>query len=491
MKDQIFTSITLTLLLACCFLSSASAQTSPVEIDIGSPAEVLVIVNQNSETSMKIGEYYMEKRGIPEINLCVLDCSKNEEILRDEYDLNIYSPIKQYLADTKLDGRIKYLVTTTDIPLKIWSEDIGYWETYACAVDSELVLLGYEDYESLHEIINPYFRKDENLDRSKIPIYIVTRLTSYNLDNDSDGLPDGVKSIIDKALFPDDNKGKFVLDVAPEKDIEGYINGNNWMREAATILKGMGADVLLDETYDFLVGETDVIGYYSWGSNDPRCLNHGEPYFEWVNGAIAANNVSSDGRTFKYPPQYGQSLVADMIEEGLTGVCGNVYEPTIWAIPRPNILFPRYYSGYNLGESFYMSLEDISWMEVVVGDPLCASFAKPIPRVYITTNKVVYREGDHLKVDADIWNTGEEQDVRLYAAIAIDNVLYFYPNWTTEPEFRLYHVDRKSRFHKDIVDLALIGIGENIPGKYPFYSAVTDSDGNLIGKISSTEFDVR
>ncbi|MBU1625862.1 TIGR03790 family protein [bacterium] len=485
MKNVLTITITLTLFFSLNLLAQGP-NTIP---DIGTPSEVLVIVNVNSETSLRIGEYYMEQRGIPDVNLCILDCSTNEEIDREEFNINIRRPINEYLEKTRLEGRIKYLVTTYDVPLKIWDVGIGTWETYACAVDSELIFLDYDHYETFAEIISPYFTKKENLDRNEIPIYLVTRLASYNLDADSDGLPDGVKSIIDKSLFPSDIEGKFVLDVAPEKDVEGYINGNNWMREAASILTSMGADVLLDETLEFLVGEEDVIGYASWGSNDPRRENHGEPYFEWVNGAIATTNVSTNGRTFEYPPSYGQSMIADLIEEGISGACGNVYEPFIWAIPRPNILFPRYYSGYNLAESYYMSLEDISWMEVVVGDPLCAPFAPPMPRVYITTNRVVYRGGDNLKVDIDIWNSAREQDVRLYVALSIGDNLYFYPNWQAIPDFELLNIESKSRKHIDILYLELVG--EIAKGNFTFYSAVTDTKCNLIGKLNSTEFEFR
>ena len=456
--------------------------------DTGSPSQVLVVVNERSETSMKIGEYYMEQRGIPEVNLCVIDCTTNEEIDRNEFDSNIHDPIKEYLEETRLESRIKYIVTTYGVPLKIWDTGIGSWETYACSVDSELIFLDYDHYETFAEIISPYFTKNENLDRSEIPIYLVTRIASYNLDANSDDLPDGVKSIIDKSLFPDDIEGKFVLDVAPEKDVGNYVHCNNWKRDAAAILTDMGAQVILDETSEFLVGEKDVIGYASWGSNDPRRKNHGEPYFEWVNGAIATTNVSTNGRTFEYPPQYGQSMVADLIEEGISGACGNVYEPFIWAIPRPHILFPRYYSGYNLAESYYMSMEDISWMEVVVGDPLCAPFAAPMPRVYITTNRVVYRKGDHLSVDADIWNTARDLDVRLYVALSVGNSLYFYPHWGTDVAFETYNLDRKSRIHIDILDIELAG--EVMQGRFTFYSAVTDSAGNLIGSISEAKFQI-
>jgi uncharacterized protein (TIGR03790 family) len=71
-----------------------------------------------------------------------------------------------------------------------------------------------------------------------------------------------------------------------------------------------------------------------------------------------------------------QGLSADLLQEGATGASGNVYEPYLVACARPDYLFPAYYQGRNLGESFYLSLGHLSWQAVVLGDPLC-SLGKP------------------------------------------------------------------------------------------------------------------
>jgi uncharacterized protein (TIGR03790 family) len=67
-----------------------------------------------------------------------------------------------------------------------------------------------------------------------------------------------------------------------------------------------------------------------------------------------------------------QSLAADYLQEGATGASGHVYEPYLQATPRPNYLFPAYYAGRTLAESFYLSIPWLSWQNIVLGDPLCA-----------------------------------------------------------------------------------------------------------------------
>ena len=108
--------------------------------------------------------------------------------------------------------------------------------------------------------------------------------------------------------------------------------------------------------------------------------------FRWLPGAIMTEYVSTNGRTFAHPPDSWnigtnfagspQSLTADYIHDGVTGASGHVYEPYLQFTPRPNILLPAYYHGRNLAESYYLAIPNLSWMNIVVGDPLC-SLGKP------------------------------------------------------------------------------------------------------------------
>ncbi len=148
---------------------------------------------------------------------------------------------------------------------------------------------------------------------------------------------------------------------------------------------------MIEPTSQVLKDQRDVLGYFSWGSNDPnikeRTLGLG-----FVPGALAATFVSTDARTFREPPAgwtigtvankrsyYAgspQSLTGDLIREGVTGTAGHVAEPFLDGTIRPDILFPAYASGRTLAEAFYLAMRYVSWQTVVIGDPLCAPFSK-------------------------------------------------------------------------------------------------------------------
>lgn len=99
------------------------------------------------------------------------------------------------------------------------------------------------------------------------------------------------------------------------------------------------------------------------------------PNHEWVNGSIAETAVSTGGRSFTTGTTYGQSLVADLLEDGASGVKGYVYEPYLTAVGLSSVLLSSYAGGYNLAEAHAAANLQSGWMGVTVGDPKMAPYA--------------------------------------------------------------------------------------------------------------------
>jgi len=344
-------------------------------------SNVLVVVNRESPLSERIGEYYVLRRHIPAANVCKLSVSPDEEIPRDQFQRQIADPIAAFLRAKHLEERILYMVTTAGVPLRIPGHGVAT-NSETASVDSELSLLYRDMHVGPHPIpsgiANPFFGKvNAPFRHPDFPIYLVTRLAGYDFAD--------VKGIIDRALMAR-NRGKFVIDLKAGDTTPG----NKWLLEAAQALPQ--DRVVLDRTSTVLYNLTDVIAYASWGSNDPaRKQRH--LGFQWLPGAIMTEYVSTNGRTFARPPDawtlggaWGdpktsfagspQSLTADYIHDGVTGASGHVAEPFLHLCPRPNILLPAYYHGRNLAESYYLAIPALSWMNIVIGDPLC-TLGKP------------------------------------------------------------------------------------------------------------------
>ena len=108
---------------------------------------------------------------------------------------------------------------------------------------------------------------------------------------------------------------------------------------------------------------------------DSTVLRVIRPHMQWIDGSIVETAVSTGGRSFNWGTTYGQSLVADILEDGASGIKGYVYEPYLSAVGYPSVLLPSYAMGYNLAESHAASNRLTSWMGVVVGDPKMAAYA--------------------------------------------------------------------------------------------------------------------
>jgi len=85
------------------------------------PNEILVIVNGDIEASADLGQYYCQRRNVPQKNILVLSLGKTlaNSISRDDYDKNIAEPIRKCLADQMPEQPIRCLLTTYGVPYKV------------------------------------------------------------------------------------------------------------------------------------------------------------------------------------------------------------------------------------------------------------------------------------------------------------------------------------------------------------------------------------
>ncbi len=122
---------------------------------------------------------------------------------------------------------------------------------------------------------------------------------------------------------------------------------------------------------------------------DSTVLRVIRPHMEWVNGSIVETAVSTGARSFNWGTSYGQSLVADILEDGASGIKGYVYEPYLTAVASPSVLLSSYSSGFNLAESYAAANTMTSWMGVVVGDPKMSPYADIVHDVEIIDVQIV------------------------------------------------------------------------------------------------------
>ena len=372
--------------LALVVLGLVAPETHAQSVD-----NLLLVINDASPASVQIGEYYARKRAVPADQIVHLRVnvtgSTAETIARVDYQRTIEAPIANALAARSLEDQVLYVVLTKGIPLRILGS--GGLQGTTASVDSELTLL-YRKMLGLEvpvggRVPNPYYLDEKPIaeakpfTRAQHDFYLVTRLDGFTVDD--------VEKLIDRGAAPT-TTGQIVLD---EKATIIDRGGDLWLEQTADRLRlsGSGNRVVLEGTRALATAPGPVLGYYSWGSNDPanQLRRFG---LAFAPGAIGGMFVSTDGRTFLEPPATwapspptggpqwmgsSQSLAGDLIRDGITGVAAHVSEPFLDATIRPQILFPAYLAGFNLAESFYLAMPFLSWQTVVIGDPLCAPFS--------------------------------------------------------------------------------------------------------------------
>jgi uncharacterized protein (TIGR03790 family) len=371
----------------------AIALSTVARVSAQTGANVLVVINEASPASVEIGEYYIAKRNIPADNVVRIRTAVRDDMDRGSFEFDIERPTSELLTRRGMQDRILYIVLTKGIPLRI--RGTAGLEGTVSSVDSEVTML----YRRLigmpappaGRIPNPYYlgaqvtAEAKRFSHANHDIYLVTRLDGYTVED--------VRKLIDRGSAPSRN-GIFVLD--QRAAIVGNRIGDEWLRTAAERLTtgGLGDRVLLETTKAPAAGKTPALGYYSWGSNDPGIVARTVD-IPFAPGALAGMFVSTDARTLTEPPpswtlgrwgdQKGyfagspQSMTGDLVRAGVTGVAGHVAEPFLDGSSRPQILFPAYVAGFNLAESFYLSIPYVSWQNIVIGDPLCAPFERPSP----------------------------------------------------------------------------------------------------------------
>ena len=78
-----------------------------------------MLANRSSTEGLKVARHYLTQRNIPAGNLIQLDLPDDETISRQVYEEQVLRPVRQALVSRKLTAKIRIIVTTYGMPLRI------------------------------------------------------------------------------------------------------------------------------------------------------------------------------------------------------------------------------------------------------------------------------------------------------------------------------------------------------------------------------------
>lgn len=384
------------------------------------PEQILIIANCDSLDSVRIAEYYSDRRGVHKDNILSLHLGVElaEEISRKDYEDRLAAPIRRKIYSPEFFGKIRCLLTTYGVPVRVGGrgplagkaetlkrlqesvereknklallqtsesadsakqaerieaelarlqsaiDSINGKET-AASVDSELSMVLFGNYE--------LYRWQENRLRNTACWDFRTLMVS-RLDG-----PNGqiAQQLVDKALAAEKNglKGAAYIDsrgIADDKKPYSFGSFDQSLREMADMLRGQAAITVIEEKTDALFSSgqcPNTAIYCGWYS-----VKNYIDAFDFVDGAIGYHIASweaidlRDANSTQWCPA--------MLTDGITATLGAVAEPYLSSFPLPKPFFEELLNGSCLVEAFYHTKPFNSWQMVLIGDPLYTPFRR-------------------------------------------------------------------------------------------------------------------
>ena len=360
-------------------------------------SDVLLVCNPANQISVDVCNYFTNARISQGFNPSYVVNLQNipaQEYVSNTVTQEILSQVKSGITKiTASGGKIDYIVTTYGVPLvdttnelsidSLLSNDATYTQTFETNLNPYYeIASSYLDNSVLNYPVAP--NSNGTFSHANYNMYEVTRLDGPTLQS--------IYNLINNA------------DNAAEAYSQGYVLLNGYTTETGLVgdvpyLFGYTSYFLnstqpipiknTQQNSYFVTNTGGISGYISWGSHAcnqaTSCADSAAWGLSFIPGAIGMTFVSSSGRTLYLPwpgtgaPQpYGdQSLISDLVVQGITGVSGYVYEPYIGVpntcggtIESPYNVFQAYYSGYTLADSYYNGMCYMGdTRTVVIGDP--------------------------------------------------------------------------------------------------------------------------
>lgn len=352
------------------------------------PMDTLVVVNQNDRASRALGDYYMERHGIPASHRCMVALpAKVQELSPDAFERDVRVPIDAFLDRSGLRGQINAVVFCWEGPTRVgynglpaafhygfkaWKPDAGQCQI---ADDSG----------------NRYFRAERPYSSSagwsplKAPLAFV--LTGRTMAD--------AKSAVDRAVASRGTQPEgapFVLASSgdPARNVR-------WRYHAAVAERfaqaGMGGWVETRGEAPVMTEHPPMVCSMGQGGFPGAWASNG---FQMAAGSIGEHLTSCGGQL--PDPCFKQSSVWDWLAKGASASYGTVSEPCNFTSKFPHPMYAYWYArGWSAGEALWMAVEN-PYQGLFAGDPLAAPFAAE-PRVEIRSPRDGERVGEGFRLE--------------------------------------------------------------------------------------------
>lgn len=372
----------------------------------GGPENVLLVVNQNSESSLTAANYYIRLRDIPPQNVLYLDwqgsLSKTDgKAFKDK----ILEPILKTIDGRKLSAQIDYVVYSAGFPWAVDCQNLFPDEKFprqmrpVASINGATYLWQYVMRSSpalMGLTTNSYVPGNslKNVSRCTQLATVTSQgfRTRYSWQRGGKKSADhkqGQRYLLSCVLGVTEGRGNSIEEIARYLVASRAADGK---RPAGTFYYMQNGDVRSKTRHDCFESVAGLLrkeganvvvkkGKLPTGARDIMGLTLGTAKFDLpgaklriLPGAICEHLTSFGG---DLRAKAGQTPLTVFLRAGSAGASGTVTEPfAIQAkFPLPTIHL-HYRRGCSLAEAFYQSVSG-PYQLLIVGDPLCQPWAVP------------------------------------------------------------------------------------------------------------------
>ena len=383
------------------------------------PNQILVVANSEVTASVRLAQYYCERRHVPIENILTLPlgASLTDTVTRADYEKKLAEPIRRKMSDPEFADKIRCLLMTYGVHFKVGprgalsdkkerleeltkqkadlnqtleqfeksgaannSKDIGgikrtltklqskidyiTGRETAASVDSELSMILFGDYQLYRWQPN---KLKDNVLGLRFNTLMVSRLDGPNFKI--------AQGLVDKSMAAEKaglNGVAYIDSRGIAKDNKPYSFGyfDQSLRDLAVLARFRTELAVKEEQMEKLFQPAacpQTAIYCGWYS-----LEKYVDAFDFIDGAIGYHISSLEAVDLR-DPNSGQWCPA-MLADGITATMGAVSEPYLHSFPEPKEFFLELFNGRCLVEAYYYTKPFNSWQMVLIGDPLYTPF---------------------------------------------------------------------------------------------------------------------
>ncbi len=385
------------------------------------PDEILIIANSDIPASTQIAQYYRARRSIPSANILALPLgtSLDDTISRADYKKTIAEPIIAKLYSPELIGKIKCLLTTYGVPIKVGKgEPLKGREKILKSLQKQIQELKTANNKTgqaapaqsttqkekndrrlagLQSQVDRILGKetdasvDSELSMVLCGDYDLYRWQPNRLKNDVLGLnfdtlmvsrldgpaPQIARNLVDKAIAAEKTglNGTAYIDsrgIPDDKKPYSYGHFDQSLRDLAILITLRTQIPVVQNSTEqlFQPGQCPGTAIYCGWYSVKKYIDA----FEFADGAVGYHISSFEAADLRDPNS--TQWCPAMLTRGITATIGAVTEPYLHSFPEPKEFFLELFNGRCLVEAFYYTKRFNSWQMVLIGDPLYTPFRK-------------------------------------------------------------------------------------------------------------------